>query len=613
MSDDIKKPYIPFDWPKMGSPLTPYIALKFRGPKELYHRFPNRNNRIYVENAQFDVFDSNGASSATITLCDPDFYNLETIFVKAIYMANFLSKSQGNWFLAAKWGWSYYGQEDDGVGEDSGGQLKTSGVHYYMLKDVQYNLSDIDLKVTFTLLDVGNQLLGAGGVGEDLNVGLLYGAGVSHRITTIGGEGEEGRVIEIGESGEQELLQILVDRLNADNEGEPIQAVAMNGTVEVEFSGPFASSSPEAEGVAEIEPIENIITGKTYWKIIQLLCSKHGVNAVKLPNDKFPEPTDGPASGDGGGTTMTPEYGKYIIAQDDSVTSVVDELLRLISNQPTDAEDTKPTFRWGMLAGGRFSPKPAVSMDISDMDVVFGWIPQPPKSTQDLDSHFRLGRIFTYRPGDKTEIAKGETQILGFSYDWKTRGYLLGLGAKSVYAIASDGEGGHTIFYTEDNYTNRDPSKNYTILNNPTVGSVSIFEVAEILGLGIDINFDSRGSAKELIEISSKAVIINAWNELTSQNIEVNIETPGDPWLDNNLFSANGDIQEDDRLVNIYSAYFKVKIYKLSPGDFVGGANTSILSDIFSGDYMILFSGGQCSHRISAGEYTTSLRLLRAF
>jgi len=599
-----KDPYIPFDWPNLGSPLTPFIALKFRGFNEFYYTFPDKTNRIYIENATFATLDDTGYSTASITLVDPDFYNLETIFLKALYIANSMTRFQGNWYVAAFWGWSYYGQQ---VGEgDNAGQRKTSGIHYYMLKGINYNLSDVDLRVSMDLMDIGAGMLEGD---EGTTIGLLNpGDGVTHSRPTSDGTGSGATGSGATGSESRTPEEVIAERWNAENPDKPFRATGRKDHLDFEPGGGGPSVTPDAEGGTQQEPSQNVITGKSYWEVIKLISAAHNVLAVPFPDDVFPPPTDGPSPGEGGGKVMSPEYGRIIIPEDELLTDALDDLILKISNQPIEATDESPTWKWNIFAGGKSSPKPKGSGVQSDLDVVWGWKPQPPKGSMNIEDYYRLARTFTYRPGAKSEIARGETLVTNINYDWTTRLGMLGLGLPPVYINAPDEEGEHTTYLTLDDFTSLNPEEVARIKSNPSVQAIPLQDLVGKLGVELKFNFDTRTESKEVIEIAANAIIINVWNEFLNDIVTITIDIAGDPWLDNQIFNSDGSASNSDLLVNLYQAYFKVKVYKLSPGSYQGGS-AAFLSDILSGNYLCLKG---CSHSISDGEYTTTLQLLKA-
>lgn len=596
-------PYVAFPWPAMGSPLTPFIALKFRGFNEFYYTFPDKTTNIYVDNAEFAVWDSNGYSTATITLVDPDFYNLESIFLKAIFIANSLSRYQGNWFCAAFWGWSYYGEA---VGEgDSAGQRRTSGIHYYMLTDINYQLTDVDLKVTFTLADVGSGMFEGD---EGTTVGLLnVGNGVTNEragtASTTGGATAAG-----GSTGSESRVpeEVIAERWNRENPDKPFQAVGREGYLDFETGGQGGgpSATPTASGSGQPESYQNVITGKSYWQIIQIICAAHNVEALPELKDGEVEPTDGPSPGEGGGKVMSPEYGRYIISTDELLSSAVNELKMKIGNQPENAAPEVPTKRWDLLAGGKATERPQGSLE-SDLQMPWGWIPQPPKSGQVTDDYFRLARTLTYRPGDIGEIARGETLITNLTYNWTTQQTILGVGLPPVYVTAPNDVGEYTSFYTLDDFEQLNPEAIGAIRSNPSVQGIPLTDLVGKLGVELQFNFDTRTESTEAIEIAANTIIVNVWNLFAENVVEISATLPGDPWLDNQLFNSDGSTANSDILVDLYKSFFKVKIYKLSPGSYQG--SSSFLSDILSGNYICR----GCTHTISDGDYSTALSLLK--
>jgi hypothetical protein len=569
--------------------------------------FPDKTNRVYIESANFNVLDDSGYSTASITLADPEFYNLENLFIKALFLANSLTKGEGNWYCAMFWGWFYYGSE---VGNPPG-QRKSSGVHYYMLRDLTYDLTDVELRVTFELMDLGASAFSQNN--ENIKVGpLSAGNGVSNErvgsSTGTSGSGQgEGQTKYIPEKE-------IAKQGNAKMDGDsPFQWVGKEDYLDLEPKGGGASAAPSKDASSAPEQYQNVITGKTYWEIIQIICAAHKINAVARVIEKDPPdppvPTDGPSPGEGGGTVMSPEYGRFVVAYDAVLMDTINDLLQKITNQPKDAAEDRPTFRWGMLAGGKVS-KRQTSLNVqgqSDLDIAFGWIPQPPKSRQKLEDAYRLARVFTYRPGHKQEIAIGETMINSLRYEWSSKGFW-NVGASPVYVTAFDEKGAPAAYITQDNYLQKDPKEKERIATDPTIKKIPLEQFAALKGVEIKLNFDTRTESEERITVAANAVIINVWNFFLRELINVSIDIPGDPWLDNHLFSPDGQNDNSDILVDLYHAYFKVKVYKLSPGSHIG--QSTFLSQIISGNYLCLKG---CSHQINDGDYTTSMQLMKAF
>jgi hypothetical protein len=177
-----------------------------------------------------------------------------------------------------------------------------------------------------------------------------------------------------------------------------------------------------------------------------------------------------------------------------------------------------------------------------------------------------------------------------------------------VYVEAPDQEGAHTTYLTLDDFKNVNPGEVARIKQDATVKDFPLDELAGKLGVRLQFNFDSRTESKERIQTAAGAIIINVWNFFLRELVNITIDTPGDPWLDNHIFSGDADGSNDNLLVDLYHSYFKVKVYKMSDGIHEGRA--SGLSEILSGNYLCLKG---CSHQINQGEYTTQLQLMKAF
>jgi hypothetical protein len=585
------KSYVPFDWHNLGEPLTPFVSLQFRGSEAFLYTFPSKSNRIYVENATFSVLDENGYSTASITLADPDFVNLEMVFMKALFLANSLTIGNSCWFCSALWGWSSYGKDIDG-------STKTSGRHFYMLKNLTYDLTDTELRVQVDLMDVGHSTFGT----QDSNSPKLS-VGKLNRVPNASGvsvQGEGGSTsnsqADTADAVERWAKMQIVNKLT-DEGGGVIEGRYVDGEIDADVAG---GASTAQEGTATQENLQNIISDKTYWQIIQLLFAAQDLLATSSTSKNDPSiPTDKP-----------PGDGKYTIPTNSSFTEEVDKLIKAIKPFPEPDKPTngKPTKHWDILAGGKVDPKDKNAK----IATVFGWKQDPPKGTYQTTSfedNYRLARTLVYRPSNKEEIARGETMINSLRYNWTSRGYL-GVGLPPVYGITSDTNGKLSVYTTTAAWQNRDPKQN-TILGKenatsrlPPTKVYTLEDIQKLNGVEVQFNFDSRTMTKEVLEGSANAIIINVWNYFLYELIDVSLELPGDPWLDNTLFLDGKDYRNNDYLVDLYNSYFKVKVYKIG----VGAQNQ--LSEILTGNYLCLKG---CVHSISEGEYTTALTLMKSF
>lgn len=580
-----RKDYAPFGWYNLQSPLVPYVEIRFRGAEQYPLTFPDKAHKIYIQNANFDVLNESGWSTASITLADPNFTNLEKIFLKALLYANSFNKDKNYWYCACIWGWSFYGKDMHNPGDTHVAQQKKSGLHYYMLKDLRYEMDEVELRVTFDLVDIGANTFGSGDEkGYKRTVGILSNmAGATQKNDSSGSTSgtDDDDLMGIGNDE-------VVSGLRTDG-NKIMRELGLDKTNE----SPTATNSSSTTDPAL--NITNVITGKSYWQIIQGICAqqKPAISAKTLckdeevPQDKPTEAVNIPAT--------------------QGLKEAIDDLLKKIAPIPSqqNPDNPVPTKHWGILAGGN------VNNDSGEIEMYFGWIPDPPKrgDSLTLDNYYRLARTFTYRPGTKEEIASGETMITRLSYDWTSKGYW-GVGIPTIYALVQDANGRLQIVYTENDWKAIKNTTHTLVAADPSIKAMSLAEaVDKTKGIKLDFNFDTRNDTTDKISIKGQSIIINVWNYFLSELIDVDIEIPGDPFLDNRIFSfqaTNSDSKDnlEDLLVNLYDSYFIIKVYR--PND----DGVMEPSRIFEGKYLCLKG---CSHRISEGEYTTSLKLFKAF
>jgi len=603
-----RKPYIPFDWYNAGEPLTPYIAIKFNesmnGNSDYFQIFPNNTNQIYVENATMNVFSDNGNSTANVTLFDPNFTNLEELFLKALFISNSIASSSNYWFCALLWGWTFYGLDNDGqsrypIQGGAGGPSRSSGLHYYILKSLSYDIEDVGLRVSFDLQDVGGNAFGSQGQGTPkITVGNL--SKFDHSVTyQLGGQAQTGST----PSGETPVQYAnRASGLSATGATVDTSKPVTKQTIDFSKVGNAntAQSSSNTNTATPASSYKNIFPkGTTHWHIIQVVYASQGITAIPFlkenedkPDDKAPAP--------------------YSIPADEGFKEVIESLVSSIAMNPKEDNGQTVQKKWEMLSGSK------VDTSSNQMQVVYGWIPVIPKGKQieNIDEQFRLARTFVFRPGYKEAIAAGESLVKGLSYDWTSKGYW-GVGLPSIYAIATDSQGNKAFYTSEEDFTKNNGASNSIIYKTPTTDAVPINEFAKDNGLQVKLNFDSRTMSKDEITLHGKVMIVNVWNMLLKQMGEVSISIMGDPWIDNSLYASGGGTQliNDPRLINIYDAYFKVKVYRYGVGNTWQSSNNPsganpFLSEILSGDY---FCNISCTHTISEGEYTTSLKMMRIF
>jgi hypothetical protein len=614
-------PYNTIDWQNIGSPMTPFLSIQFRGSGYI-HTFPNPTNRIYIESANFDVLNDAGSSTASITLVDPDFINLEAFFARALVTANRSSKINGYWFCRCFWGWTYYGKQvtfdDGGVG-----QGKHSGIHAFMLKDLNYDLDDVELKVTFELIDLGEGLFNGRHGEPDPQVGILD-------ITDKPKEGGSGSdsAKNTGSPSPEEIEQEAYKEIFGQKEGDDFYKELREGSnlgQGLESSGFYVedASSNESPNIDEVPVAENIFFNRTPWYILKTVLQKWW--SKNNPNDP-PLSVTWDTTIDGtrdGGPSNQDTLEKHVISAKSGIRETVETLLNVMELEGYDA-----VFIAGvrLIPGANgFSPTPGI---------VFGWQPNPPKTTMDdetASNMFRLARTFVYKPGNKEQIAKGQTMIKSLNYEWTSKGYYM-MGLPKIYSITIDNAGKLHVFSTETEFEKATPDEKKNIyfmsssdsenqgvtakenkLNTalellPSENPENVAPVIEGQSGAYEIewNYESREGNEVEIEKNGKKLVINVWNKFAKELFDVSITIPGDPWLDNSIWNIYSEDNPKDQkyLVNLYNAYFKILIYRPLRN------NQNTVSNLITGNYLCLKG---CSHSISEGEYTTSLKLIKAW
>lgn len=632
-------PYKTLDWQNIGSPMTPFISMQFRGSTYI-HTFPNPTNRIYVGNANFEVLSDAGSSTASITLVDPDFVNLEAFFAKAQVIANRTSKTNGYWFCRVFWGWTYYGRQVDFY--DGGkGQSKHSGIHAYLLKDLRYDLDEVELKVTFELIDLGEGLFNGRHNEPDPSIGNL-----NLRDTPPANQSQGGLKTITKQDVLDETLKNLFSQKSGDPFYDDIKAGTAVGTTlgEKGFYVEDASSNESTTTEQDVE-IENVFYNRTPWHMLRTVLRKwwaknNNNEDLKVTWDETIEGTKI------GGPINQETKDKYVIGAKEGIRSVVEKLLSMLELDGYSAV---------MIAGVRLEGSDGIYP--KEPGIVFGWQPVPPTKPMDdkeAQDKFRLARTFVYRPGNKEEIAKGQTMINNLSYEWSSKGYYM-FGLPQIYAITITNDGKLKIISTEADFENAtddekqniyymstgnatneakkaqenlegaDPSvkgentkvnklsaKHYdlnTALDAlPTESAGNYVENVDGIsgGYEVEFNYDSRGGNEVDVENDGRRLVINVWNKFAKEIFDVSISIPGDPWLDNSIWNVHGqnNFRNQDYLVNLYNSYFKITIHRPLPN------NQNAISNIITGNYLCIKG---CSHNISDGEYTTSLKLIKAW
>lgn len=624
------KPYIPLDWHNVGESLTPYISLIFRGSVTT-HEFPSPTNRIYIQNATFNVLNEQGASTASITLADPDFVNLEAFFARAIVEANRSSRTSGYWFCKVWWGWTYYGNQVS-FNDGGRGQQKSSGIHTYMLKDLRYDLDDVELKLNLDLIDIGESILGAKQPEDpDLEVGNLAEVDDSGFVNTES-KGKTQEDLNIQDLEKELANAYQKDVVDADGNVKNVAGLKN------EFGDPSTGSTTSTQEAQQPPPIDNVFKNKGLWDILKWMLetwwkgsNKEGTSLEVI----WKESTGAPDN------TIVDEY---VIPAKTGIRSAVDGILKKMKKEGYQAVS---------LSGCKTvdgNPVP---------NMAFGWQPVAPKSPMSEDEAgaiFRKARTYVYRPGGKDDISRGFTMINSLSYEWTSQGWR-GLGIPDLYAITMDENGKLHVFKSRADfqsapssakryeYMNRDgkpvnsesqsgassidSSGNTDTISSPPITAiyttwraaaenlqgkkeVEVIDTTtgQIKKIGntsgayqIDYNYGVMGfgSSPATIDELGKRLIVNVWESFVNEMFNVDITTPGDPWLDNSIWSG---AQDSDLLVDLYSAYFKVLIYRPTE------VNQNVLSSIITGNYLCLKG---CTHTITEGEYTTSLKLIKAW
>jgi len=605
------KPYVPFDWPNVGSPMTPFVSLQFRG-SGYQHTFPNPTNKIYIQSATFDVLNDAGGSTASITLADPNFINLEAFFARAIVVANRNSKIHGYWFCRAYWGWTYYGAQVD-FNDGGRGQAKQSGVHAYLLRDLRYDLDEIELKVTFELIDLGEGLFNSRGDEPDPEVGSLN----IHDISPVG-ESAIGTSngITSSENVEKEALAEIFGQKEGDDFYNEIKE-GSNLSEGLEGSGFYDASSTTSDlGLEDVPESENIFINRTKWDILKTILKKWW--AINNDNELLSVTWDTTIEGDSELGSQTEDnqkpVEKHVVSSKTGIKSACDTLLDTME---------LPGYRAVVIAGvklfassGEFTKTPGIS---------FGWQAKPPTVPMDdalAETQYRLARTLVYRPGNKEQIAKGQTLIQNLSYEWTSKGFYM-MGLPQIYAITILSDGSLKVFSsdTEFNAASAKERENiYFFSGEKAEAEATTYSLRTALNTleqdkkikgqsgayEIEWNYESREGNEVETENNGRKLVINVWNKFSKELFDVTISMHGDPWLDNSIWNIYGqnDSRNQNFLVNLYNSYFKIIIHRPL------GNNMNSVSQLITGNYLCLKG---CSHSISEGEYSTSLKLIKAW
>lgn len=568
-------------WYRLGSPMTPYIGMWFRSGGGLII-YPNPENKVYIENAQFDVIDSQGASSASITLTDPDFVNLERLFLRAIWDAT-SARNNELWYLKVFWGWAYYGGVVRNVEDDPAYQNKTSGYHYYMLRDLKYSIEDVELRVTFDLIDISQKVLDPDEHGP--NVGIV--SGVKQEVSQ-----EIRKALRQEEEENRELNQLATENASAARWLAYGQAEERKERAEAqEASQPTTTQETDTESGER--PAQNNVFwrsqgGYSHWEVIQKILDSHGIKYVTV-NGIQPE-TD---------NNTRP----IIVSERENLYTAVRNLSMNVPQRINTGGGEEYKEQWAIMPGTWVT-------DDGRGAIIFGYKPVQPSESEKaaIINSYEVVRTWVYRPSYKSSLGVGVSTVKSFSFSWDSQGPW-GPVAPKVYASVKGPDGKYKIYFSETEF--QDDKEAGKIIGElkifkekPNVKGVNLEDaVRELDGVELKFNFEPRNESPEAIEQKANTLIINMWNFFLSYIIEVDIEVFGDPWLDNTMMTTTENTSKrGDRvtrlLINLFQSRFKILVYRAD----------GQISTMLSGDYMC-FQG--CSHKISEGEYTTSLKLLK--
>jgi hypothetical protein len=633
-----ESPYTRFNWEHLSSDLTPMLILGIRSDFNRgadVFEFPANENRIYISNAEFSVLNEEGFSTATVTLVDPDFYQLEKIFMKALFYANTNAKDGNYWYMWAMWGWSFYGAplKNPGETDTESAQYKLSGKHYYMLKDLNYNIEKTELSVTINLVDIGRQILGAGTENESKKVvgDVSVPKTRAERVREYGGydpssggyvDPEKLEEASRTDSSEDLTKEERLDKLEQQMEEMEEGPDGGSGT---------GSAGEQGSGTNRV----NVFKDMTNWEIIKAILAAQDppVEAVASGMRGINDKEEADEKDNIGLPAIPPEepQEERRIPASKGLRETIEELLSEIPSIPSQEEiermknegkEVLPATRhWDVLAGGWTKHDTDRSQRM-----VFGWVPDPPSKDQaiNIDKSYRLAREYVYRPGYLGEVLSGKTMIRELDYTWTSEGYW-GLGLPNIYGIAEDKNGNPIVIETKEDWaTKGNQAERFLVGSKPTTwtydplrsrpveegtdDTIPLKDAASQTGLKIDFNFDTNVDSKEKITTRGKNIIINVWNFLQRELLEVSITIPGDPFLDNRVLSRGATTEKEDDLgdllVDLYNSYFLINVYTQDED----GSREN--SKIFQGKYLCLKG---CTHSIDENEYTTTLQLLKAF
>lgn len=621
-------------WELMGSALSPFIGIRFRSGYTIV--YPNKENLVYIENAEFNVTDF----SATITLADPDFINLEHLFLTATWELTSRNNDEF-WFCACYWGWQFYGRPVKNDWQNSKEpvyQNKSSGWHYFMIKDLKYDIDDVELRVTFTLIDVSKKVLDSGEHGP--RVGIVSGlleelkteVSRSEEVQTGGYDYFGGTELPLSQSRRNQLVDIAQGRASPDDpptSQKDLEQDGLNEDGSMKSAEQKAAEEPKETEDGERPTMNNVFwragynQGYTHWEVIQRLLDSHNIRYVAINTfDNSENPLK-----------ETPLSEPIIIPENRGLYSAVKDLCKNVPQRIKTGDDGSEVQEYWDIMPGTWVDEDGKGR------IVFGYrAGQPTREQAGAWSklNFPIVRNWTYRPRDKNALRSGVGMVKSFSFSWDVQGPW-GIAAPTLYAAVKDNKTGeYKLYFTkteaeeaveiakEENYwssyeekarkqyglapkSNEPPKKSkeiYVFGEQPEITGAPLTDaIKELRGVELQFNFEQRTDTGEVIEQRANTLIINMWNFFLSYVIEVDIEIFGDPWLDNTMFDTTRNVSRSVQgnitrlLINLFQSQFRIKVYRAD------GA----ISTMLSGRYVCL--GGTVVHKISEGEYSTSLRL----
>jgi hypothetical protein len=599
--------YKQVDWHRFGEPLTPFLFIMFRGGE--YFTFPSTINRIYVNDASFDVRNSEGWSSAKITLSDPDFVNLEAFFLKALILAQSFSDTGDYWFCACRWGWTHYGDEftDISVGanaEETQGIM--SGTHFYIVKDLQYEIDDAELRVSINLMDMGKKVFNpAGGYLKVGAIGNIGNVNVTQQQTTTGGGGGGSTT-----SNSTSDMDTAFSSSGADASRWVHENVANSTDMHNEALGNTSQDSAAgnsnqggSSGNSSTSTVLNNVFKKeggiTHWDVIKAILDFHKILYEVRLTDPEPVPVD-----------ETPKLPEIYVPQEKSLEAAINDLCNLVPQRKTGS-DPEIKERFTIFPGNTLNLNESDSANLDRPKIIFGYIPIAPvgpNSSVRFAEMFPKARSYVYHPnspetsvGGKDDFNKPRNNLVR-SITYKYSGMSETLSAPKFYTIYRDPADGYKLkIRLTGDFTDTTGKALFGSDLTETQSATLVEGLRK--GMELDLSFNSNYTDSNMLKVQTDKILLNALNLYMNSVVEVTLEIIGDPWLDNTVFLADGSqVQEaTPTYVDLYNCHFEVVVYRAD----------GQLSDLLTGVYTLTGKSCLCSHRITGGEYITQLSLFK--